>query len=100
MPTPSPEVSEERRRKVRLERERRQRSDMEDAEERVRRKRLYAAAEEELERCLLFREKMGERVRPAMHDKPLLERLVEENRENNEKIAELKQRLKELERWR
>ena len=99
-PAPSPEVSEKRRREARLKREKQEKSDRKAAEDGVRRKRLYVVAEEELERCLLFREKMGERVRPAMRDKPLLERLVAENRANNEKIAELKRRLKELERWR
>ena len=99
-PAPSPEVSERRRLETRLKREKQEKSDRKTAEDGVRRKQLYAAAEEELERCLLFREEMGERVRPAMHDKPRLEELVAENRANNKKITELKQRLKQLERWR
>ena len=92
-------VSEEGRKYSWLEGKRREESEVKDSEERVRRKRLYASTEEELERCLLFQSQMGERVRPAMRDKPLLERLVVENAANNKKIAELRQRLKQLERW-
>ena len=68
-------------------------------EDKDRRRGRYAELQEELEECMAYRSEMGERVRPAMHDKPLLEKLVVENRANDRRIREIRVLLDELDRW-